>query len=77
MSFASECREATDNFLTTNKDSIIGNIKMLCTTAAQNGEGRMFYAEPVSLEIIKALEDEGLSVVRRGEDYQDGITISW
>lgn len=77
MSFASECREATDNYLETNKETIVNRIKQLCAGAAQNGEGRVFYAEPVSLEIIKELENEGLSVVRRGEDYLDGITISW
>lgn len=77
MSFASECRETTDNYLTSNKETIINRIKQLCVGAAQNGESRIFYAEPVSFEIIKTLEEEGFKVVRRGSDYQDGITISW
>ena len=77
MSFASQCREFTDNYLSTNKDTIVDQIKTLCSDAASNGEARIFYALPVSLDIIKILENEGFKVVRRGEDYQDGITISW
>ena len=77
MPFAEECRKATNEYLVTNKNIIIENIKALCEAAAASGESRIFYAASYNQQIIDALKEEGLTVINHNFYGNDGLSIYW